>query len=180
MINLITGLPQAVEVDGSSFFINTDFRYWLKFDKAIHKEGATLKDVSFVLKEPNKINVSVFKKLLKFHLNENTTPHSNGNNESNIPIIDYEQDGEFIYSAFRKYYNINLLTEELHWHEFLGLFRGIFNDYKDIVSYRSYKGKDKDYIKLKNNWSLELVDDTTEEQWKLINILQNDGDLTKL
>ena len=180
MINFITGLPQAVEVDGSSFFINTDFRYWLLFDKLIRKGGATYRDISFVLEKPEEINKAVFKKLMEFYLNKNTTPHSNGNNESNIPIMDYEQDGEFIYASFRRYYNINLLTDKLHWHEFLGLLRGLFNDYKDIVGYRSYSGDDKDYIKLRNSWSLDIVDNTTDEQRRLIDILKTDGDLTRL
>lgn len=173
------GLPQAVEVDGSSFFIKTDFRVWLKFDEVIQKKGCTVGKLAFVLEEPSEMRPELVKPLVDFYLNENSTPKGTGSS-SGRPVISYKEDGEFIYSAFRKYYNINLLTDKLHWHEFLGLLRGIFNDYKDIVSYRSYEGDDKEQIKLKNSWALEIIDNTTEEQREVISILKGDGDLTKL
>ena len=174
MIKLWDSLPEAVEVDGRLVFINTDFRFWLLFNELIKNEKTTLLELSFVLKN-EVMTIEILNECLKFFQNENTTPKKT--NSSNQKVMDFLEDGEFIYSAFRKNYNINLLKEQLHWHEFLALYRNLFNSYKEIISYRSYDGNEKDFLKLKNEWALPVKKDKKSK--KVISILLHGGDFTK-
>lgn len=47
--------------------------------------------------------------------------------EDSDPVLDIEQDAEYIYSSFMQAYNINLFKEQgkMHWHEFKALLNGL-------------------------------------------------------
>lgn len=87
-------------------------------------------------------------------------------------IYSYEFDDEYIYSAFRDQYGINLQTiKYLHWWEFKALFQGLKEDnlIVKIMGYRSInlasikdKEEKKYYKKLKKLYA--LPDMRTEEQ----------------
>jgi len=36
-------------------------------------------------------------------------------------------------------YNINLITADLHWHDFLALYSNLFWDLKDVIKARQYE-----------------------------------------
>lgn len=118
MINLTIDLPTAIEVNGRFFPIKTDFREWLKFSQLITKKDLLYDDL-FYLFENEIPNEPFFEALLKFYINENTTPRGNGADEK---TFDYYEDGEYIYSAFMQQYHIDLIESNLHWHKFKALF----------------------------------------------------------
>lgn len=62
----------------------------------------------------------------------------------------FNQDSQYIYSAFRTKYHINLATEQdLHWFEFIYLFNDLSKTaFREIVNIRMMKPKDmKNYSK---------------------------------
>jgi hypothetical protein len=46
------------------------------------------------------------------------------------PVMDFEQDAEVIFTSFRQQYGIDLIRENLHWHEFRMLLRGLGSETK--------------------------------------------------
>jgi len=95
-----------------------------------------------------------------------------GNNSKIKKIYSYEEDANYIYSAFLSQYRLDLNeVEYLHWWKFKSLFEGLNeeNQICKIMGYRSIdlnKIKDKEerkkYKKIKQQWALK--DDRTEEE----------------
>lgn len=60
-----------------------------------------------------------------------------------LPVFDFEQDGEYIYSSFMSDYGIDLLSErgKLHWKKFIALFSGLSDQTKmhEVIGIRNMK-----------------------------------------
>lgn len=160
-------LPSTIFVEGIFYEINTDFRAWLKFDKLIKNEELTEEEIkSYFLNEiPGNLQAALIA-LVDFFNPRQELPRSTGGGSSD-PVLDYELDGDLIYSAFLEQYKIDLMaTDEnghaifLHWHKFLALLKGLHDTrLNDIMSYRAFNPNDKsDYKKemqqLKNAWAI--------------------------
>lgn len=100
---------------------------------------------------------------------EKMTGHKN--KEKRNQIYSYEFDSEYIYSAFREQYQINLQTDILTWWEFKALFEGLNSKCKivEIMGYRAIdlsqikdKKENARYKKLKQIYA--LPDMRTQEQ----------------
>jgi hypothetical protein len=139
-------LPDTIKVNGKDFFINTDFRLWLKFGEMIN-DNRPLSDYLFLIKEGEDIPLAnFFPQLVEFYSNPNLTPKDT-NNTSRDKIIDYIEDGEYIVASFMQDYRIDLTSVDMHWHMFKALFSGLRDDtkIKQIMSMRSYKKSHKSY-----------------------------------
>ncbi len=81
--------------------------------------------------------------MVKFWKNENSTPVTS--KTASNKLVDYIEDGEYIYASFIQAYGIDLLKADMHWHQFQALFRGLPDDckIKEIMSYRGYEKNDK-------------------------------------
>lgn len=168
MIDLtIARLPDVVEINGSLYSINTDFRIWMRFEIALTKlrRDKTM-DVSylFVGDMPSRCNIN---QLLAFARPNSPLPRSSG--RSDVIVIDYELDADLIYSAFLGQYGIDLVDiEYLHWHKFLALLAGLNESTKlrEVMGYRCYEKsecKDRDiYEELRRSW--EIIRMTPEEE----------------
>lgn len=176
-------LPNAIEVDGKTFSINTDYRYWIDFQEKI-QNGAKISEIfNLVFTAQAKKELSRYAplsddminnlmvKLNEFFINKNDTPNSH--DTSNNKIIDYVLDGEYIYGSFMAQYGIDLLeVEELHWHKFKALFSALesHTKIKEIMSYRSYekpRKKEHDvHMELKKMWSFPY--ELSEEEQKAV------------
>ena len=171
MIDLTNkGLPNVIEINGKPFSIYTDFRVWMRFEiSVVHLklEGGNGLDVGYLFKNerPTFFDIS---DLFVFSRPKNVLPREIGHG-SDVIALDYEIDSDLIYSAFLGQYGIDLIDiEELHWHKFLALLRGL-NDstlLRQVMQYRCYEKtsrKDVDpYEKLRDMWSIEYI--TKEEQ----------------
>ncbi len=164
-------LPKAIEVNGKSVLLNTDFRLWLEFfktNKVIYGDLIiNLKDLTLDDKEELDI------KLEEFLYNKNEYPqYESGSSEK---IIDYYLDGEYIYSAFMTQYHIDLLETDMHWHKFKALVDdlevGIISHAKRARAYQkpSKKATEHDYwCKEKRAWQIrENIKLTEEEKAKI-------------
>lgn len=158
MIKLNRSLPNTVTVDGREFFIKTDFRYWLLFDEIIKKKNFYLSDLEFLFVDdiPDSNFIGA---LVDFYKNPNSTPRGKGSGEE---VLDYQQDGEFIYASFMFAYGIDLLDPDLslHWHQFKALVIGLPSNafMSEVITMRSYNPDNRKMDTIakerKRRWSL--------------------------
>lgn len=162
------GLPNVITINGKPFSIYTDYRVWMKFEiSLVHAKKSDLIDIDYLFKNEKPIYCDVHE-LMPFARPHNELPRNIGKSSDAIPI-DFELDSDLIYSAFLGQYGIDLVeVEELHWHKFLALLRGL-NDstlMHQVMQYRLYEKqtrKDVDpYEILRDMWEIERV--TEEEQ----------------
>ena len=162
-------LPDSVEVDGTDYKIKTDFRLWLSFGR-LSRENPTFGDFDFLYAEWDgqgavapQDRKAGFEALKEFWNPKCPLPRPIGG-ESSERVVDFEQDADLIYAAFFQQYGIRLTTADLHWHEFLALFRGLKETkLNDVMGWRAFepdnsKGMEKwnkSMGDLKAAWALE-------------------------
>ena len=155
------GLPNVVEINGRPYSIYTDFRVWMRFaNDAKYMKSDEYMDVSYIFKNdmPKYCNLNI---LLDFCFPKSELPRNKGNSKE--IHFDYVLDADYIYAAFMSQYGIDLIEiEELHWHKFLALFKGLKDDeiICKIMGYRGYEkddGKTDRFARLKEDWRIEYI-----------------------
>lgn len=152
-------LQSSVLVDGKDYPIRTDFRWWLCFARTL-KSAKALPEFDFIYENANapadrKAGLSA---LMEFYNPPAPLPRPDG---SGGKVVDFEQDADLIFAAFRERYGIDLADDDLHWHKFLALFRGLHGTkLNDVMGYRCYDEGDRtDYKKfmarMRSAWALE-------------------------
>lgn len=164
-------LPQAIEVDGKSFLIKTDFRDWITIADLFNK-NSTLDKFTFIFKNNIPATSDFIQPLQQFLLNPNCTPKNDS--ASNDRLLDYVLDGEYIYSAFMQAYNIDLIDiDYMHWHKFKALVLGLPDDtmLKCIMGYRGWRRDTTSYDTAcrRNRDAWKLPDNTIERDAELLN-----------
>lgn len=173
-------LQKSIEVQGKYFLIETDFRFWLDFDKI--KSNKEIKIVDLIKYFPKEVPYedmqSAFYELCKFYTNKNSTPHSSETHGSE-KILDYIEDGEYIVGSFLETYGIDLTSCDMHWHMFQALFRCLPDDSK-IKTIMMFRGWHKDntstevrYNKAKNAWRLDNESNESTINDELISEINN-------
>ena len=164
-------LPNTIEVRGSFYSVYTDFRVWLRFANDFENLTATSKmpNIDYIFntdRVPLILTAEDFNSIIEFYSPTKDIPRDRGGGEE---TLNYLVDGNYIYSAFYECYGIDLLEVNMHWHKFLALLAGISEETKlsKILGYRGYKGKDKEYKKLREIWRLPSRPLTAEEQAKI-------------
>lgn len=156
----LNALPETVEVDGKAFFIDTDFRTMMIFEKIImenEKPEVKLQNALELLYPdgyPRNLSAAIQEAIFIYKCGETSTQaktsaKKNGNIELKPQLIyDYEYDAPYIYAAFVSQYGIDLVDiEYLHWWKFQALFKALESTTKimEIMSYRA-----ADVSKIKN------------------------------
>ena len=161
------GLPNVVEIDGSPYSIDTDFRSWMRFEIEVSKlrRGETI-DVSYLFMN-DKPRYCPLSQLFAFSRPYSELPRSR--KHSDVIALDYELDADYIYAAFMSQYRIDLCDIEcLHWHKFLALLKGLKNEMIcDIMQYRCYEksdGKSDIYAELREAWAIDRVAPAQQEE----------------
>lgn len=135
-------LPTSVEVAGGTYFIYTDFRDWIRFDRLLRddtisdQERAALMLDWFIDELPPPVP-EIFQALFRFFLC-GKEPEKPGRNQK--LVFDFEQDMPMVYSGFVQSYQVNLVqVEYLHWWEFRALLDGLPEDTRmsQIMGYRA-------------------------------------------
>lgn len=157
MLNLKRkGMQDAIEANGHTFLLNTDFRIWLEFPERINamSEGDFSGYDGLFLEPSPAPTQEVIEALGAFFHEKKEVPRSEGSSDT----LDYDIDADYIYAAFMQGYGIDLMEEDLHWHKFLALLAALPDDtaLSKIIGYRQYDGKDKDVCKKKQDWALPL------------------------
>jgi len=154
----------SIWVDGIEYKIKISFPYWISFSKkfeGLYREGVkefSLLDLDYLYElTPPENRKAGYEELFKFYQNEQPLPHYT--KEVNVRNIDWIIDSEYIYSAFLQLYGINLIKQDIHWHDFLSLFNSLTGTkLNDIISARyikDEKGTTKGMKELREAWKLE-------------------------
>lgn len=179
-MNIITdGLPDCVEIDGGTFYINTDFRVWVKIELLFSDdvpEGYRLPlalGLAFDVIPENKGEAA--EALLAFYsggkITEKKPSGKKKKSRRNRRIYSFEYDSEYIYAAFMQAYGIDLADVQMHWFKFKALFAALPDEclMSKIMGWRALEiTKDmpeasrKRYAELKETYRLPLSQ--TEEE----------------
>lgn len=160
------GLPNVVMIDGIPYSVYTDFRLWMRFEIAVSKmqRNETI-DVSYLFMNdmPERCDLG---ELFVFSRPQNDLPRSK--RHSNVVVLDYELDADYIYAAFMSRYGIDLReVENLHWHKFLALLSGLKGELIcDIMTWRCYEKSDAKidmYAELREAWAIDRVPPQEQE-----------------
>lgn len=179
MINLAkASLPSTITVEGLTFNIKTDFRYWIRFSQILSEKNHSEEDSRFLIIGmydgiiPHNIEAG-FEELKKFYSPSKLLPRHYNDGNTDI-VLDYTIDADLIYSAFYEVYNLDLLdlNLQMHWWKFLALLDGLHNTkLNDVIGFRCYNPNDKTTYeqsqkRLKMQWELpqnrELSESTKE------------------
>ena len=160
-------LPKAIVIDDREYPVDTDFRSWIRvaliledpniddrFKLPIISTYLNLDDRAF-MKETEE---NIFNGLLIF-FNLGREPKKS-QSESKEVAYKYDYDWPLILSAFRQQYQIDLLTEDLHWFEFKSMFDAIGKPtlFNSVMGWRVQdisklpKGERESARKLKEYW----------------------------
>jgi len=173
-INIL--LDELPEITPSGLKIRTDFRESIKFellmqDRNIKEEDKIRLALNLYYDEIKDVKKAVQDLIWFYKCGEREVATKQTKEDNVKQIYSYEFDDEYIYSAFKDQYNIDLNTENLHWWKFKALFKGLKENNKivEIMGYRAMdltKIKDKEekarYKKLKKIYA--LPDMRTQEE----------------
>ncbi len=149
MINLFCREPPtAYEYDGVKYDINSDFRYWIRFELLISDEDISPREKRGVLQEIAFQTVPPDPELWDFILwfyqcgkVPRKPENKGGGSKKQAAVYSFEYDDGYIFSAFLEQYGIDLSEiAYLHWWKFRALFRGLHDcKFTDIMGYRAEK-----------------------------------------
>lgn len=172
-MNLLTSrLPDCVVINGREYRIRTDFRTWIRFGELCADMVGNIAEIlalCYVDTLPPKLEQSVTA-LAEFYLGGKRLGQKDSGT-SKQPIVSFADDAEYIYSAYLNQYQIDLSSADLHWFQFMALFRSLSDDCKlsKIMEARAVnladikdKNTKKYYQKMKQAY--QLPDHRTEAQ----------------
>ena len=166
-----TGLPESIEVEGGLYYIQTSFKYWLRFLELLENKDTPPKDFDFMYKSKKPSNrLDGLLALVQFGNPPQILPRIQ-KGEAGEKVIDYTIDADYIYAAFLEQYGIDLVTSNMHWYKFQALFRGLHDTkLNEIIGYRLYEHKDgkktdhdRQMEELRRAWELPLEADEEDE-----------------
>ena len=144
-MNILTSkLPDSVCVNGKFYSINTDFKKWIEientfFDNSLEKADKLSKMLTLCYKELPPSLCDAIKGMMMFYCpcfskpdasKKENKKESYKSTKTVKRIYSFEYDAPLIYSAFYSQYKIDLLTADLHWWQFISLFKGLSPDMK--------------------------------------------------
>ncbi len=133
---LISGDTQYIEINGSSYKINTDFRLWIELiDSLKHCDAEQMgrESLSAIFNyDYTDEQIPMIMDAIKEYLVTEKTNNPKlaiPSNESNVQYFDIVQDETLIIADFQREYNINLLDNDLKlsWKRFKILLDGLSN-----------------------------------------------------
>lgn len=144
MINpLYEEFPESIEADDRSYGIVTDFREWIRFSDMLGDKDLTDEEKLYLLtnwltEAPRSITSNLVDAVFTFFRADALNPDPVQDDEDDEPeeepqpklppVFDWKYDAKFLIGDFRRYYNIDLLTAEMHWWEFRCLFAALPDD----------------------------------------------------
>lgn len=170
MKGMYSRLPHFVTIKNERITINTDFRIFIDFEqemqddnqkKAIKKALRRFYPAFFVVCEKNLILEAVDKFLWFYRCgkSEEEINRKKGKVDS-LQIYSYKYDDLYIWGTFYQLYKVDLTKDYIHWWKFRAMWLTIPNDtiYNKIKGYRSYTGKDKEILELKEAHKLPITE----------------------
>lgn len=168
----IFALPHTLKINNKEYEVRTSFKNWIKLsllfeDKVIPDIDKIEISLRLVFKDNivEDIKKGLDIKLVFDAINYffNCGENKENKKEKSQKIYDFKQDWDYIYSAFMQQYKIDLNNNNMHWFDFIKLFKGLSQEteFVKIVGYRGIKLSDvpkeqrKFYQKMKNKYMLQ-------------------------
>ncbi|WP_299034102.1 Gp15 family bacteriophage protein [uncultured Anaerococcus sp.] len=168
-------LPKKVNVDGIDLYFNTDYRVWIEYsslilNNEIDNEYKIFKSIDLCYKDGIKILnyidlETAFNNIMRFFLCGKKEEQKKDNEKENPKAIySFDEDWDYIYSAFFECYNIDLFEVDLHWRKFKSLFNSLSDScqFSKILGFRAMtinpkmsKEQKKYYRKMKRLYALK-------------------------
>lgn len=141
---LVNDLPTKINVGGTEFELNTDFRAAVEFERRMEKGSENFLKLLlpfFPNRLPDNIEGAFIAVLWFYHGGEETPKTEKTDNKR---AFSYEVDAETIYADFWRFYNIDLTTAMMHWWKFRALLFGLPEEsaFKQRIYYRTCNLKD--------------------------------------
>ena len=131
---LLDDLPEAVEVNGVEYAVNSDFRTGLAC--ILDMESSELTDEEKCILLLRRIygetipedGETAIKLAVKFLDGGKEPPEEENPFADNTRLYSFEKDSALIYAAFQQTHGIDLQKVDLHWWQFLALFQDLGAD----------------------------------------------------
>lgn len=148
---LLDILPESVDIDGKEYFVDTDFRTFIIFEKVMDDAEVSAREkvhdllsLCYTNEMPSNIEAALDRLLWLYSCGDIPQSHRAKKNGDVIikqpQIYDFQHDAPYIYGAFLSQYGIDLNDiEYLHWWKFQAMFRSLNSDNKivEIMGYRA-------------------------------------------
>lgn len=161
---LYEALPNAIEIDGQEYEINSDFRSCLKIITAFEDGELTDVEKQMILIKIlyKEVPVSLEQAILK-GIKFLNGGKDEAKEESGPRLYSFEQDASYIMAAFKQTHNIDLDTADLHWWKFMALFMDLGPDttFSNLVSLRK---------RIKTGKATKEERQAAREIWDIFNI----------
>ena len=138
--------PEKLNIAGKNYPVNTDFRFWIRFQDSLsgNKSQKERAEALYMLVTELGLPPSsaTMDAMLKFYIGESHEKATGGG--KNVVAFDLVKDSEYIFSAFKGAYGIDLTEEKMHWWKFKALFKALPDDCQmcKIMMYRTVDLKD--------------------------------------
>lgn len=168
MRGMYNKLPRYVYLKKEKFIINTDYRIFIEFEEKMQEQG----DKEVIVDTLKSFYPAFFKiireKLLLEAVNKFLWFYNCGKDEKELPAgkpkkgisraFSYKYDDLYIWGEFNRSYGIDLTKEHIHWWKFKAMWLTLPSDceFNKIKGYRTYTGKDKGILELKEYYKLPL------------------------
>jgi hypothetical protein len=149
-------LPDAVEVLGKFYKVQTGHSFWFRFSQIVDAEKAYLTDFDFLyLDDKPEDRQEGVNALSRFYYEPKELPRSIGG-DTGERVMDYSIDSDLLYAAILQCYGIDLYEKQYHWHKVRAMIAGLHNTkLNDIIGYRCADvGKNRELAKAKEAWRL--------------------------
>lgn len=194
---ILDGLPEVVEIAGTSVKIDTSFRTGIIFEEMLSDPELPDEDKLLTMLELYYPGIvfdettirEAIEKIFWFYRCGSEPRQTTGGDEGGETVFSYEYDADYIYAGFMSAYRIDLAKETLHWWQFRALFRSLPEDTQimKIVGYRSMKISPKlskeqkeHYKRMKRMYALPERYEQTKAESDLTEILMNGGNPSAL
>jgi len=145
MSYLTEPLKHTLTIGDKSYPINTDFRIWLKIcELAADEDKGFQKMVECIILcyKGGNLPPSFFEAanaMWDFFSGAEKQGSKTKDGRCDKRLFDFSQDAEAIYASFLYDYGIDLNCTDMHWHQFLALFRNLSPDspFMRVVALRS-------------------------------------------
>jgi len=193
---LIDVLPEAVEIDGTWYDLNTDYRIGIMFEMLMldgelddNQKFQRALYLFFGDNIPANAAVAVDKIMWFYGCGKDNADEKKARGKKSAKrIYDYDFDDDYIYSAFLQQYGVDLQDEEIHWWKFRAMFKSLRDDteFVKIMGYRSIqinnsmtKSQKEFYQKMKTLHALPAPRSESDKDRAIEDALKNGGDLSQ-
>lgn len=166
MYDMYNKLPYFVYIKDEKYFIRTDYRIFKYFEEEM--QGRNIKEAIYKclqrfypafskIMQNNLLNEAIDNFLWFYKCGKEDIETSSKKKSINKKsIFSYKYDDQLIWGAYFSQFKVDLSTINLHWWKFKAMWVSLDSEcqFSKIRGYRAYNGKDKELLRLKEEYDL--------------------------